>query len=65
MSWISFLYNDDSTFYEMKIAKIKYGIHTVQVWFNKNKSDDYIRTIIKEKAPNWELVKIVIQDDGK
>ena len=49
----------------MKIATLKQGIHKIQVQFPKDKSDEYIRTVVKEKAPNWELVKIAMQDYEK
>lgn len=50
---------------EIKIAILKGGIHGAQIHFNKDTSDNYIRTLIKEKIPSWELVSIEIKDDGK
>lgn len=43
----------------MKIVTLKGGIHGAQIHFNKDVSDSYIRTIIKEKTPSWELVSII------
>ena len=65
MSWISFCNNDDSIILEMKIATIKAGIHGGEINFDKDTPDDYIRALIKEKIPSWELVSIEIKDDGK
>jgi len=45
---------------EVKIARLKAGIHGAEVNFGKDTPDDYIRTIIKEKIPSWELVSIKI-----
>ena len=59
MSWISFYNNDGSIILEMKIAIVKGGIHGAQIHFNKDMSDSYIRTIIKEKSPSWELISII------
>ena len=49
----------------MKIATIKAGIHGGEINFDKDTPDDYIRALIKEKIPSWELVSIEIKDDGK
>ena len=43
----------------MKIAIVKGGIQGAQIHFNKDVSDSYIRTIIKEKTPSWELISII------
>ena len=50
---------------EVKIARLKAGIHGAEINFNKDTSDDYMRALIKEKIPSWELVSIKIKDDGK
>ena len=50
---------------EIKIATIKSGIHGGEINFDKDTPDEYIRTLIKEKIPSWELISITIKDDGK
>lgn len=57
--------NGGANILEMKIATIKAGIHGGEINFDKDTSDDYIRALIKEKIPSWELVSIEIKDDGK
>ena len=48
-----------------KTAKIKRGLTVVFNIDFYNESDEYIKEFIKEKLPNWELVSIIIKDDGE
>ena len=60
------MYNGHTIILEMKkTAKIKRGLTVVFNIDFYNESDEYIKEFIKEKLPNWELVSIIIKDDGE
>lgn len=58
MPRISTLHNGYTIILEMRVVRVKCGAHSAQVGFTKDKSDDYIRAVVKEKVPSWQLVSI-------